>query len=270
MTAAPIVRRDPVPVLALDAVTVQFPDGHTALHQLSLTLARGERVALLGANGSGKTTCLQVLAGVRRPTSGTVSLHGVAHDFSVAQRNRWRRHVGMVLADVDDQLIAPTVRDDVAFGVRNSATRDAPLSEPEIVGKVQRVLDDLAIGALADRAIHSLSLGERRRVALAGILVMQPDILLLDEPTVNLDRRARHALRDLLVRAATENRTVCLATHDTTFAWEWATRAVVLESGSVLADDSCSSILRNDALLTRAALDPPRQDIIRVQTVTRP
>jgi len=166
----------------------------------------------------------------------------------------------MVLADVDDQLIAPTVRDDVAFGLRNSITRDMPLSEVEIADKVQRALDDLAIGAFADRAIHSLSLGERRRVALAGILVMQPDILLLDEPTVNLDRRARHALHDLLVRAAAEERTVCLATHDTTFAWEWATRAVVLESGSVLSDASCSSTLCDDALLMRAALDAPRFD----------
>ncbi len=248
------------PVLTVQSVTVQFPDGHTALHQLSLTLARGERVALLGANGSGKTTCLQVLAGVRTPTSGIVSLHGVSHDGSTSQRNRWRRHVGMVLADVDDQLIAPTVRDDVAFGLRNSITRDTPLSEVEIADKVQRALDDLAIGAFADRAIHSLSLGERRRVALAGILVMQPDILLLDEPTVNLDRRARHALHDLLVRAAAEERTVCLATHDTTFAWEWATRAVVLESGSVLSDASCFSTLCDDALLMRAALDAPRFD----------
>jgi cobalt/nickel transport system ATP-binding protein len=114
---------------------------------------------------------------------------------------------------------------------------------------------------LADRPIHTLSLGERRRVALAGVLVMRPEIILLDEPTANLDRRARVALRALLEHASDDRRAVCLATHDTTFAWAWATRVVVLERGRILAEGPTQVILRDSALLSRAELDAPRQDL---------
>jgi cobalt/nickel transport system ATP-binding protein len=246
-------------VLVADAVSVRFDDARLALDRVSLSLARGERVALLGANGSGKTTCLYVLAGVLAPTTGVVCLHGEPADRSASQQRRWRTTIGMVLADVDDQLIAPIVRDDVAFGIRNATSRADVLTEAAINRRVEDVLEQLGIASLADRAIHTLSLGERRRVAVAGVLVMQPEVILLDEPTANLDRRARMALRGLLDRASADERTVCLATHDTTFASCWATRIIVLEQGRVLADGTPDVILNNVALLSRAELDAPQR-----------
>jgi cobalt/nickel transport system ATP-binding protein len=261
--ARPEVPPPPAVVLEADAVSVHFDSAPPALDAVSLAMSRGERVALLGANGSGKTTCLYVLAGILTPTTGEVRLHGTRHDGSAAQDHRWRRHVGMVLADIDDQLIAPTVFDDVAFGIRNAGGRPDREAESSIAARVREVLDDLGIAALADRAIHTLSLGERRRVALAGVLVMQPEIVLLDEPTANLDRRARQSLRVLLERASADQRTVCLATHDSTFAWEWATRVVVLEQGRVSADGPARELLRDEALLARAELDLPREQPAR-------
>lgn len=245
------------PVLHLDAVSVQFDDGRLALHRVSLQLEGGERVALLGANGSGKTTCLYVMAGVRRPTSGVVRLRGEPADGTLAQRQRWRREIGMVLADIDDQLIAPIVRDDVAFGLRNAARGDGTRNEAHIQSQVMAVLEDLGIAALADRAVHTLSLGERRRVALAGVLIVQPALLLLDEPTANLDRRARQALRALLDGAHAAQRTVCLATHDSGFAQSWATRVVLLEDGVVIANGDPADVLSDASLLDRAGLDRP-------------
>ncbi|PHX65337.1 MAG: cobalt ABC transporter ATP-binding protein [Gemmatimonadetes bacterium] len=248
-------------VLVTHKVSVRFDDARLALDRVSLSLARGERVALLGANGSGKTTCLSVLAGVLAPTTGVVWLHGEPADRSASQQRRWRTTIGMVLADVDDQLIAPIVRDDVAFGIRNAGARADAVTESAINRRVEYVLEQLGIASLADRAIHTLSLGERRRVAVAGVLVMQPEVILLDEPTANLDRRARTALRELLERASADERTVCLATHDTTFAKGWATRIVVLEQGRVLADGPTDAILNNLALLSRAELDAPRMRV---------
>lgn len=247
-------------VLEATAVSVRFDDARLALESVSFALAPSERVALLGANGSGKTTLLNVLAGILAPSSGEVRLHGQLANSSSHQQRRWRTAIGMVLADVDDQLIAPVVRDDVAFGIRNATTRSTQVTELTLLTQVDDVLTQLGIAALADRAIHTLSLGERRRVALAGVLVMRPEIILLDEPTANLDRRAREALRDLLARASADERAVCLATHDTTFAWEWATRVVVLEQGRILAEGRTKAILRDEALLARAELDPPRPD----------
>jgi len=142
------------------------------------------------------------------------------------------------------------VRDDLAYGVRN-----AGFDERVVQARVHSVLDALTIADLADRTIDTLSLGERKRVAIAGVLALEPDILLLDEPTANLDRRGRDGLHTLLGRVAAAHRTVCVATHDTRFAVRWASRVVLLEHGRVIADGPPNRILRDRELLDRSWLD---------------
>jgi len=243
----------PTPRLVTEQVAVAYDSETLAIRSLSLTIFPGERIAMLGANGSGKTTSLLTLAGLLRLRAGRLLLNGEAYDDTSAQRRRWRMHLGLVLADPDDQLIAPIVRDDVAYGVRN-----AGLAESVVTERVDEVLEQLGIESLRARSVHTLSLGERKRVAIAGVLALQPTVLLLDEPTANLDRCARTGLRQVLDVAAGSARTVCIATHDTRFALSWATRVVVLELGGVIADGPPSAVLADRALLDRAWLDDPR------------
>ncbi len=209
-------------------------------------------MALLGANGSGKTTSLLVLAGALAPQSGAVYLDGIPMDRTAGTLRSWRQRVGLVLVDPDDQLIAPTVADDIAFGPRNLGLPDADVAE-----RVTEAVDALGLDELRSRAIHHLSLGERKRVALAGVLALRPDVLLLDEPTAGLDRRGRQGVRRLLDARHLTGTAVVLATHDTDFAWDWADRVVVLEAGRLLAEGAPAPLLTDQELLDRAWLDRP-------------
>lgn len=243
---------EPVPQLTARGVTAAYSDERIALHDFSCTISRAERVTLLGANGSGKTTCLLVLAGALVPAAGTIRLSGTQLSRSSSALRWWRQRVGLVLADPDDQLIAPTVADDLAFGPRNLG-----MSDGDVAMRVDEAVDALGIAGLLTRAVHHLSLGERKRVALAGVLALRPEILLLDEPTTGLDRRGRDGLCTLLAARHAAGTTILVATHDTEFAWHWADRAIVLDAGRVIADAAPSAVLSDQDILDRAWLDRP-------------
>jgi len=243
---------NPGAFLVVENVSAAYTAGHMALRQFSCSVARGERVALLGANGSGKTTSLLVLAGALAPNAGTICMPDLALVQTSGALRAWRQRVGLVLADPDDQLIAPTVADDIAFGPRNMGLADADVSL-----RVGEAVEALGIEALLPRAIHRLSLGERKRVALAGVLALRPDVLLLDEPTTGLDRRGREGLRALLAARRRAGTTILIATHDTDFAWDWADRAIVLEAGRVIASAAPAVVLTDREVLDRAWLDRP-------------
>jgi cobalt/nickel transport system ATP-binding protein len=248
----PISSESPPLMIEADGLCASYASGRVALRDFSCAIPSGARVALLGANGSGKTTCLLVLAGALAPTAGSLSLDGVRCTRDASALRAWRQRVGLVLADPDDQLIAPTVADDVAFGPRNMGMDDVTVAE-----RVGAAVEALGIDALLPRAVHQLSLGERKRVALAGVLALRPAVLLLDEPTTGLDRRAREGLHALLAARHQAGATILVATHDTDFAWDWADGAIVLEGGQVLAEGTARQILSDQALLDRAWLDRP-------------
>jgi cobalt/nickel transport system ATP-binding protein len=257
---------EPTSVMIMAAgLCASYASGRVALRDFSCAIPRGERVTLLGANGSGKTTCLLVLAGALAPTAGRLSIDGVPCVRDAAALRAWRQRVGLVLADPDDQLIAPTVADDIAFGPRNMGMADVTVAE-----RVREAVDSLGIHALLPRAVHQLSLGERKRVALAGVLALRPSVLLLDEPTTGLDRRARDGLRDLLAARHAAGATILVATHDTDFACGWADRVIVLEGGQVIADGGAHEVLADWALLDRAWLDHPSAVVGRATSVARP
>lgn len=230
-----------------------YGPSRSAIRDLSASLERPSRVCLLGSNGAGKSTLLLLLNGALRPCEGNIRILGKAIDYSPAGLVSLRREVGIVLQDPDDQLFGATVEQDVAFGLLN-----AGLSAPRVRAMVSETLAELGISGLADRPIHELSLGEKKRVALAGVLILKPRILLLDEPTASLDGTGGKALLGILDRLYhAGGTTVLITTHDTELAFRWADEAWVLANGSLVAQGPAVEILTNPDTLLKASLDMP-------------
>ncbi|GAA2025777.1 ABC transporter ATP-binding protein [Pseudokineococcus marinus] len=240
------------PSLLVEGLAFAYPDGRQVLFGVDLAVAPGERVALLGPNGAGKTTLVLHLVGVLGAVAGgTGAGRVVVGGLELARRTlpEVRRRVGVVLQDPDDQLFLPTVGDDVAFGPANAGLRGEDLRD-----RVDRALADVALGDVADRAPHHLSQGQRRRAALATVLATDPEVLVLDEPTANLDPAGRRELADVLAALAT---TQLVVTHDLSFALQMCPRAVLLDEGRVVADGPTRDLLSDDALLRAHRLELP-------------
>ncbi len=235
------------PSLDVNGLAFAYPDGHQALFGVSFAIDRGERVALLGPNGAGKTTLVLHLNGILTAGAGEVSVAGLP----VTQQNlrEVRRRVGIVFQDPDDQLFMPTVRDDVAFGPANLG-----ISGSELDDRVHEALDQVGMAEFADRPPHHLSFGQRRRVAVATVLAMGPEILVLDEPSSNLDPASRRELADVL---RSLDVTVLMVTHDLPYALELCPRSLVLSGGVIAADAPTPDLLTNDALLAEHRLELP-------------
>ncbi|MGW3244823.1 energy-coupling factor ABC transporter ATP-binding protein [Streptomyces sp. NPDC001070] len=236
------------PSLEVRGLAYAYPDGHQALFGVDLTIARGERVALLGPNGAGKTTLVLHLNGILEAGAGSVTVAGlpVGDRGNVAEV---RRKVGIVFQDPDDQLFMPTVREDVAFGPAAAGMRGA-----ELEACVRKALERVGMEEFADRPPHHLSFGQRRRVAVATVLAMEPEILVLDEPSSNLDPASRRELADIL---RSLDVTVLMVTHDLPYALELCPRSVVLSGGTVVADGRTQELLSDDALMRAHRLELP-------------
>lgn len=214
------------PDLAIEGLTVRYAGaGREALSDVTLSLSRGERVALIGPNGSGKTTLLSAIVGLV-PFEGEILIDGVA----VERRHleEVRRKVGFLFSVADDQILFPRVLDDVLFGLRRLG-----LSRDEAEARARGILERLGIADLARASAHHLSLGQRKRVALAGTLVLEPALLLLDEPSGGLDPRGK---RELAAALGELEGAMLLATHDLEFAWRTCGRALVIRDGRLVAD----------------------------------
>ncbi len=236
------------PAVRMAGVAYAYPDGHVALDGIDLTVMPGERVAVIGPNGSGKTTLVLHLNGVLRAHAGHVEIDGLA----VEQQHLRdiRRRVGIVFQDPDDQLFMPTVRQDVAFGPANLG-----LEEIEVQRRVTAALGAVDMAEAADRAPHHLSFGERRRVALATVLSMDPTLLVFDEPSANLDPFARRELADVVRELAL---TTVIVTHDLLYAAELCERSVILDAGRIVADGPTLELLADSTLLASHRLELPR------------
>jgi cobalt/nickel transport system ATP-binding protein len=235
------------PVLDVRGLAYAYPDGHQALYGVNLHVHRGERVALLGPNGAGKTTLVLHLNGILTAGAGTVEVSGLP--VAPEHLQEARRRVGVVFQDPDDQLFMPSVRADVAFGPANLGLRGEELD--------RRVMDSLERVGMAehvDRPPHHLSFGQRRRVAVATVLAMEPEVLVLDEPSSNLDPASRRELADIL---RSLDVTVLMVTHDLPYAYELCPRAVVLSDGVVVADGPTRDVLTDDALMSAHRLELP-------------
>jgi cobalt/nickel transport system ATP-binding protein len=241
-----------VPPVALAGVHYAYRGGITALRGLDLDVPAGRRIALLGANGAGKTTALMHLNGSLQPSAGTVLLAGRPVCYDRAALRTWRCTVGLVFQDPDDQLFAGTVYEDVSFGPMNLG-----LDERDVRRRVDDALVEMDISALASRPIHMLSYGQKRRVALAGILAMRPRVIALDEPTAGLDAHGVAGLLDTLDALVGGGRSIVYSTHDVELAYAWSDRVVLLEDGVSLAVGPAERVLADRLSLARARLRMP-------------
>jgi cobalt/nickel transport system ATP-binding protein len=240
------------PLFDLRDVGYVYSNKQVALDGLNLTIWPGERVVLLGANGSGKSTLLKLLDGIVGPTRGSIRALGMDVAAVAAGEDgfRFHREVGLVFQDPDIQLFSATVLDDVAFGPLQLG-----LTQDEVRERSDEALAEMGIAHLADRAPFELSGGEKKRAAIASVLSLRPQVVLLDEPTASLDPRTKWVLVDLIQRLAAAGRTLIVATHELDIVPLIADRAVVLsEQGRVVADGPPASILADRDLLIRANL----------------
>ncbi len=235
------------PVLDVQGLAYAYPDGHQALFGVDLHVHQGERVALLGPNGAGKTTLVLHLNGILTAGAGSVSVSGLP--VGKEHLREIRRRVGVVFQDPDDQLFLGSVRQDVAFGPAHLGVRGAELDT-----RVMTALDQVGMADYADRPPHHLSFGQRRRVAVATVLAMQPEVLVLDEPSSNLDPASRRELADIL---RSLDVTVLMVTHDLPYALELCPRSVVLSDGVVVADGATYDVLTDDTLMAAHRLELP-------------
>lgn len=235
----------------MNGVTYVYPDGYIALQNLNLKIARGEKLAILGPNGAGKSTLLMVLNGLYKPSKGNVSALGVpVNDENLGTV---RRNVGLVFQDPDDQLFSPTLWEDVCFGPLNMG-----LSEEEVKRRSMDALKAVGLEDYGEKPPHHLSVGEKKRAAIATVLAMQPKILILDEPTANLDPKSRRDLINLL-RSLHSGRDITLitATHDVNFLPAVADKMCVLNKGRIIAEGKLREIFLNSKIMDEANLELP-------------
>ncbi len=224
-----------------------------AIRGLTLHIEEGDRIALVGANGSGKSTLLRILDALYFPSAGTVTFKGNALTEKHLQQDgfslNFRRRVALVFQNPDVQLFNPTVFDEVAYG-----PLQLQWSKEDVMRRVDETLDFMSISHLRERPPYRLSGGEKKRVALASVLVLDPEVLLLDEPTATLDPRSQSQLVDLIQQWKGTARTVITATHQLEIVEDIADRVLVLEAGTIIAEGTPSEILSNTDLLLRANL----------------
>jgi cobalt/nickel transport system ATP-binding protein len=273
MEIMPVTQKDPMESLVTVSCLKHIYPDTTEIHMcgLDFVVNRGERVAILGGNGSGKTTLLYHVLGLLAPDEGRVSVFGVN---PAVHYNSIRERIGVLLQSVDEQILSPTVGDDISFSPRNYGHQ-----KDEIEAMVGQVMSELGIGHLRDKICHYLSGGEKRKVALAGALVLRPELLILDEPFEGLDSRSRSELVTLLNKRNREGMTIVMSTHDLNLVASFADRVYVLSKGhGVITAGTPAEIFMQTEALREANIDPPvltelfqklREQGVRVDLPTR-
>jgi len=238
----------------IEKLSHEYSDGTVALNDISLSFERGERIALLGTNGSGKTTLLNHLNGILIPTSGTIMFEDKPLKYDAKSLLDLRRRVGFVFQDPNDQLFAPTVKQDVAFGPLNLG-----YSTEKVKVIVEEALRTVGMAEFAEKPPHFLSLGQKKRVALAGVLAMQPQVIIMDEPTSNLDPRATSEILHLLLQLNKEaGITLLLATHDVDMVPLFANKLYILNKGRLVSEGTPKETFSNGELIRQVNLRSPR------------
>ncbi len=239
-------------VLTLENVHYIYEDGTEALKGIDLQVRRGEKLAIMGANGSGKSTLFLTLNGVRKPTSGRVLIDGVPVNYSRKGLLDIRKRVGIVFQDPDNQLFSASVMQEISFGALNLG-----VPEREVRSRVDGVMEELNITPFREKPTHFLSGGQKKRVSIADILVMDPEIIILDEPAAALDPKHVGMIDRIIDELGGRGITVILSTHDVNKALIWADRVVLLDNGLVIGDGTPEEIFNNEEVLARTNLEKP-------------
>lgn len=233
-------------ILQIEQLNFAYPDGHVALREVSLEICAGEKAALVGPNGAGKSTLMLHLNGILRGEGG-LAVGGLP--ISDEHLPAIRALVGLVFQNPDDQLFSPTVFDDVAFGPLHMG-----LPEDEIYARVEAALAAVQMAGFGERLSHHLSMGQKKRIAIATVLSMQPQILVLDEPSAGLDPRARRALINLLDELP---QTMLVSTHDLRMVRELFPRMIIMDEGRIVADGKTAELMADEVLLETHGLEAP-------------
>ncbi|MGC9360664.1 MAG: energy-coupling factor ABC transporter ATP-binding protein, partial [Anaerolineae bacterium] len=250
--ASPHIRKAHMnqPIIEIEGLSHNYEALHPAIHDVSLSVREGSWVAIAGPNGAGKTTLVKHINALLKPSAGRVQVAGIdTRDMSVADM---ARHVGYVFQNPDHQIFCATCREEIAFGPRNLGQ-----PEPVVRARTQEALAWFGLEPWADHPPALLSYGQRRLVALASVLAMQPEILILDEPTVGLDAVAADELLRRIQERHCEGRTIILVTHDIALAARYAEEMVVMADGHVLIQDDVRHVLTQPELLRQGHLEPP-------------
>lgn len=238
-------------MIEVEGLVFRYPNGFEALRGVDLRIGDGEFVAIMGENGAGKTTLVKHFNGLLKPTLGRVLIDGVdTRDASVAEL---ARSVGLVFQNPDRQLFSETVREEVAFALRNFG-----FSEEIVSKRVERILGMLDLSEYADTSPFLLSGGERKRVALASVLVWDPKHVVLDEPTIGQDYLQKERLRDFIMQINDQGKTVVIVTHDVEFVAEAKPRVVLMSKGEIVGDGRAEEVLSDRDLVDRASLIRPQ------------
>lgn len=237
-----------MPIISIEHLSFTYPDGTSALNEISLNIEEHETIGIAGPNGAGKTTLINHLCGYTLPRSGTISITGL--QLSKATIETIRSRIGVVFQNTDDQLFMPTVLDDVSFGLRSSG-----LSTAEARAQAMEKLRKLGLEHLAKKPPFHLSQGQKRFVAFAGILATEPQVIIMDEPTADLDPRHRRTTMEL-IRSLSDT-TRLIVSHDLDFIWDTCSRIVLINQGTIVADGATHDLLKNEQLLRENGLELP-------------
>ena len=239
-------------ILEARDIRYRYPRGMEAIRGISFHIRRKEKIALVGPNGAGKSTLLMMFNGMIRPDSGLMLFDNQPVHYDTASLRVLRKRVGFVLQNPDRQIIAPTVYQDVAFGPTNLG-----YSESEVNEAVTQALRHVGLEGFERRPPHQLSGGEKKRVAIAGVLAMDPDVLVFDEPTSGLDPSGSEDIMELLDELNHEGKTIIISTHDVELAYPWADRAILMIGGKILQEDIPEIAFGNPESVRRAHLSLP-------------
>jgi cobalt/nickel transport system ATP-binding protein len=240
-------------VVETKEITYEYPDGTKALEKVNFNVDDGKIVALLGPNGAGKSTLFLHFNGILRPSSGSVNIDGETVNYDKKDLLKVRQKVGIVFQNPDDQLFAPTVLEDVAFGPMNMG-----LSKDEVEKRVKEALSRVGMEGFEKKPPHHLSGGQKKRVAIAGILAMKPKIMVLDEPTSGLDPKGASQILRLLYKLNQEGMTIVISTHDVDLVPLYASRVYIISNGKIIKEGTASEVFEDVKTIRGANLRLPR------------
>ena len=241
------------PIISISGLTKTYASGLQALKTTNLEIGKGEIFALLGPNGAGKTTLFLHCNGILRPASGRVLFNGSPLDYGRRGLRELRSRIGLVFQNPDSQLFSASVREDVSFGPMNLG-----LERQVVAERVENALEAVGMAGCADKPVHNLSYGQKKRVCIAGVLAMRPQLMILDEPTAGLDIRMQNELLAVLERLHGEGITIVMATHDVDLAYSWADRACLLDRGRLVAGFAAYDFPAHGEMLAQFGLGVPQ------------
>lgn len=239
-------------IIDIENISFSYSQHEPVLHNFSLLIPKGERIALLGENGSGKTSLMLMLNGILRPQAGCIRFSGNDYRYSKKELRKLRSQIGFLFCNSDIQLFTPSVREEIAFGLQQAGH-----SRQETDLKVNDMIDRFQLAEIADRLPLQLSDGQKKKVILAAIVALEPEVLLCDEPTSNLDWKGTQALLHELDRLHHKGKTVLMSTHDTDMALDWASYAIVIDKKEVYFAGTAEYLRTQTDLFDRCGLKPP-------------